>query len=111
MTTVLITGASGNLGSLLTKHILVYKPELNLILMQHRTEISPDIRDHPRTEVREADLSNPKTLASCLKGVDSIVHFAGVLFQAHPRKYFYTKQIQNILRNWFLQRKRIRSIK
>jgi len=89
MTTVLITGASGNLGSLLTKHILVYKPELNLILMQHRTEISPDIRDHPRTEVREADLSNPKTLASCLKGVDSIVHFAGVLFQASPEVFLH----------------------
>ena len=50
MTTVLITGASGNLGNLLTKYILVNEPELNLILMQHRTEISPEIRDNPTTQ-------------------------------------------------------------
>ena len=100
MTTVLITGASGNLGSLLTKHILVNEPELNLILMQHRTQISPEIRDNHRTEVREADLSDPKTLASCLEGVDSIVHFAGVLFQTTPEEFLHqtnTEYFKNLV--------------
>ena len=100
MATVLITGASGNLGSLLTQHILVNEPALDLILMQHRTEISPDIRDNPRTEVREADLSDSKTLTSCLEGVDSIVHFAGVLFKASPEVFLHqtnTEYFKNLV--------------
>jgi len=100
MTTVLITGASGNLGNLLTKYILVNEPELNLILMQHRTEIAPDIRENPRTEIRETDLSDPKTLTSCLEGVDSIVHFAGVLFQATPEVFLHqtnTEYFKNLV--------------
>ncbi|MCJ7715133.1 MAG: NAD(P)H-binding protein [Anaerolineales bacterium] len=94
MTTVLITGAAGNLGSLLTKYLLVNEPELDLILMQYRTKIAPDIRDHPRIQVRDADLSDPKTLANCLEGADSIVHFAGVLFQANPEEFLHETNTQ-----------------
>lgn len=87
ITNILITGASGNLGSLLARYILENEKDLNLILMQHQRKVSNDIADNPRAYVRIADLSKPETLHECLDGVDSIVHFAGVLFKADPEKF------------------------
>ena len=49
---ILITGAAGNLGSLLSKFILDYEKDLNLILMQHRTKVPDDIRNNPRVKVK-----------------------------------------------------------
>ncbi|MFC1580277.1 NAD-dependent epimerase/dehydratase family protein [Thermodesulfobacteriota bacterium] len=91
---VLITGASGNLGGLLARHILGKDRELNLILMQHRKQISDDIHHNPRVEVRAADLAEPETLHECLDGADMIVHFAGVLFRPNPEKFLYETNIQ-----------------
>lgn len=90
---VLITGAAGNLGNLLTQHILQNSSDLELVLMQHHTEITPDIRAHPQTDVRMADLAKPASLDHCLDGVDVIVHFAGVLFRANPEKFLYQTNI------------------
>jgi len=87
MSNILITGAAGNLGSLLARYILENEKDLNLILMQHQKEVPNDISDNPRAHVRNADLSKPETLHRCLDGVDSIVHFAGVLFKADPEKF------------------------
>lgn len=91
---VLITGAAGNLGSLLSKHIKDYEKDLNLILMQHKKEVPIDLHDTSRIAVRNADLSKPDTLYKCLDGADSIVHFAGVLFNANPEKFLYETNIQ-----------------
>jgi nucleoside-diphosphate-sugar epimerase len=85
--TILITGAAGNLGRLLARHILRHETDLNLILMQHRTRIPPEMARHPRAAVRPADLSRPATLPPCLDGAEVIVHFAGVLFKADPEKF------------------------
>ena len=87
MTTVLITGAAGNLGSLLARHILRHVDGLELKLMEHRTPVPADLRDIPRVTVCRADLSRPETLDDCLQGVDVVVHFAGVLFRARPETF------------------------
>ena len=84
---ILITGAAGNLGSLLSKFILDFEKDLSLILMEHRQKVPDDIRNNPRVSVRRADLSKLDTLYNCLDGADIIVHFAGVLFKANPKKF------------------------
>lgn len=94
MTTVLITGAAGNLGSLLASHIRDYEDDLRLILMQHRKKIPDDISECDRFQVRDADLADPGTLHSCLDGADVIVHFAGVLFKANPEKFLFETNIR-----------------
>lgn len=87
MTNILITGAAGNLGSLLSRFILENEKDLNLILMQHQTKVPANISEDPNVQVKKADLSKPETLPACLQGVDVIVHFAGVLFKANPKKF------------------------
>lgn len=87
MTNVLITGAAGNLGGLLARHILAHEPGLRLTLMEHRTPIPQEISGHSRATVRRGDLARPETLDGCLDSVDTIVHFAGVLFKADPEKF------------------------
>jgi nucleoside-diphosphate-sugar epimerase len=87
MMNVLITGAAGNLGSLLAKYILAHERGLNLILMHHQKEVPNELKNNYRTSVRSADLSKSETLYKCLDGADSIVHFAGVLFKANPEKF------------------------
>ncbi len=94
MTTILITGAAGNLGSLLAGYIRDNETDLNLILMQHRKRIPDDIGGHPGFEVRNGDLSKPATLHGCLEGADMVVHFAGVLFKANPEKFLHETNLQ-----------------
>lgn len=91
---VLITGAAGNLGGLLARHIKDNDKDLNLFLMQHQKKVSNDIQGNPRVTVRETDLSKPETLDECLDGADMIVHFAGVLFKSNPEKFLYETNIQ-----------------
>lgn len=91
---VLITGASGNLGSLLARHIIDNDNTLQLILMEHQRKISNSICMHPCVDVRKGDLSKPETLDHCLDNVDVIVHFAGVLFKARPEKFLYLTNIE-----------------
>ncbi len=90
---VLITGAAGNLGGLLSRHILKYNEGINLILMQHLKKVSADVADNDCAEVRFGDLSRPETLVNCLESVDVIVHFAGVLFKANPEEFLYDTNI------------------
>ena len=91
---LLITGAAGNLGNLLTRYILDHEKDLKLILMKHRKDITFDIRNNHQVTLRQADLSKPETLDECLEGSDVIVHFAGVLFKAKPEKFLYQTNIQ-----------------
>ena len=83
---VLITGAAGNLGSLLSRHLLAC-PNLTLRLMTHRRELPVDLKVAGKTEVVPADLADPSTLPAAIEGVDTIVHFAGVLFKANPKRF------------------------
>ena len=86
---ILITGASGNLGSLLAGH-LISQTEHTLRLMVHQRDVPSHLNVPGRTEVVRADLGNPASLALAVDGVDAIVHFAGVLFKANPEGFLPT---------------------
>ena len=83
---VLITGAAGNLGSILARHLLNESSD-TLRLMIHRKDVSEDLRANTRTQVVRADLADISTLPSAVSGADVIVHFAGVLFKARPERF------------------------
>jgi len=83
---VLITGAGGNLGSLFAFHLLGHSPHF-LRLMIHNKDVSSALRQRNRTEVVRADLAEQETLFPAVQDIDTIVHFAGVLFKANPEKF------------------------
>lgn len=82
---VLITGAAGNLGSFLARRLMRGPHELNL--MVHKKGLPFDVSRESRVSVHVADLAVPETLAEPCRGVDCIVHFAGVLFAPHPERF------------------------
>jgi len=86
---IAVTGAAGNLGSLLSRHLLAHTPhELRLLI--HNRDLPTDLLDQPRAPAVRCDLAQPETLAPALAGVDCIVHFAGVLFKANPERFLPT---------------------
>jgi nucleoside-diphosphate-sugar epimerase len=82
---VLITGAAGNLGGLLARHLLPSGRELRL--MRHRTPLAADIASAPNVREVRADLSAPATLPAAVRGIDVVVHFAGRLFAPNPERF------------------------
>jgi nucleoside-diphosphate-sugar epimerase len=82
---VLITGAAGNLGGMLARHLL--PSGVALRLMWHRRPLAPDVVGRANVSAVQADLSDPATLAPALSGVDTVVHFAGVLFAPRPERF------------------------
>ena len=96
---IAITGAAGNLGSLLSRHLL-HSTNHDLRLLIHQRDVSLDLRGQERAPAFRCDLAKPDTLLSALDGVDCIVHFAGVLFKAHPERFLPTTNtayFQNLL--------------
>jgi len=82
---VLITGAAGNLGSNLARHLLRTPHALRLLI--HHKELPADIAASPNVSVHRADLENPAALSDPCAGIDCIVHFAGLLFAPRPEKF------------------------
>lgn len=98
MKKILITGASGNLGGLLAENLKNKNVELNL--MVHNNDVSPSLKGLNNVKVFEADLAEKGTLTNALRGVDTVVHFAGVLFKHNPEKFLHTtntKYFRNLL--------------
>ena len=93
-TRVLITGAAGNMGTMLARHIVARTPRLRL--MYHRTPLAEDLARAPNVEAVHGDLGNPRTLAHAVPGVDVVVHFAGVLFAPRPERFLPITNVQ-----WF----------
>lgn len=83
--TILITGAAGNLGGLLARHLIAGGHSLRL--MYHRRPLSPDVASAPGVRPVQADLSDPQTIGPAVEGVDVAVHFAGVLFAPRPETF------------------------
>jgi len=92
--TILITGATGNLGSLLARHLA--QSGHNLRLMYHRKPLAPDLVSAPNVSPVQADLAKPETLSPAVEGADVIVHFAGVLFAPRPERFLPVTNTQ-----WF----------
>lgn len=87
---ILITGAAGNLGALLSRHLAGGPHQLRLLI--HRrpaTTVS-------NAEIVRVDLGDPQTLAGVCDGVDCIVHFAGILFVPRPEKFLPTTNIRYV---------------
>jgi nucleoside-diphosphate-sugar epimerase len=82
---VLITGAAGNLGGMLARHLL--PSGLALRLMWHKRPLASDLVGCANVTTVQADLRDPATLAPALSGVDVVVHFAGVLFAPRPERF------------------------
>ncbi len=95
---ILITGAAGNLGSMLAKHLLPGPHQLNLLI--HQTELPFNAKEHSNASVFKGDLAKPDTLYAACQNVDCIVHFAGVLFAPRPEKFLPLTNVvyfQNLL--------------
>jgi nucleoside-diphosphate-sugar epimerase len=86
---ILITGAAGNLGSLLARD-LASRETGQLRLMIFRRDVPDDLKIPGKTEIVRADLSKRESLSAAVAGIDVIVHFAGVLFKASPEKFLGT---------------------
>ena len=83
---VLITGAAGNLGNLLAQH-LKDNDAFGLNLLFHKKDIAENLKANPNINSFKADLADRQSLYTSLLGVDTVVHFAGVLFKANPEKF------------------------
>jgi nucleoside-diphosphate-sugar epimerase len=92
--TVVVTGASGNLGTRLARHLVRSRHRLRL--MVHRTPLAQDLVEAPNVEVVPADLRRPETLRAAVARADVVIHFAGVLFAPRPAQFL---PITNTL--WF----------
>ncbi|MEI6853619.1 MAG: NAD-dependent epimerase/dehydratase family protein [Bacteroidota bacterium] len=98
MQKVLITGAAGNLGGFLAEYLK--NEDLTLHLMIHKKDVAPDLKGLPNVNIFRADLNDSSSLKPALQGVDTIVHFAGVLFKHNPGKFLprtNTKYFMNLL--------------
>ena len=82
---ILITGAAGNLGGLLSRHLISSGCELRL--MYHRTPLPGDLLAAPNVRAVRADLADPATITPAVEGSDVIVHFAGRLFAPRPETF------------------------
>lgn len=85
MKKVLITGAAGNLGGLLAGYL--NDPEFHLNLMIHKKDIDGSLQNRNNITIYKADLAQKETLSIALQNVDTIVHFAGILFKHNPEKF------------------------
>ena len=88
---ILITGAAGNLGSFLARHLISGEHELNLLI--HQKPLPFQVDQNPRVNVFQADLNITETLHPACQGVDCIVHFAGVLFAPRPELFLPTTNL------------------
>lgn len=96
---VLITGAAGNLGSHLARHL--QNLAVPLRLMVHKTPLDPDLRLLADIEVVKADLGQPATLSPAVHSIETVVHFAGVLFKPRPERFLLrtnTEYVHNLAR-------------
>jgi nucleoside-diphosphate-sugar epimerase len=95
---ILIVGASGNLGSHLSKHLLQSPHRLNLLT--HERGFPFDLPEGANAEIVRGDLNDPASLQKVCKNIDCIVYLAGVLFQPRPESFLHrtnTVFVQNIV--------------
>lgn len=96
--TILITGAAGNLGSIFARRLTT--TEHTQRLMVHHKDVADDLTRADRVQVVRADLAVSQSLAAAVAGVDTVVHFAGVLFAPRPERFLpitNTQYFSNLL--------------
>jgi nucleoside-diphosphate-sugar epimerase len=80
---ILVVGASGNLGSQLTRRLLTQPYDLRLL--RHRSAVP--FESGPNCEIVDGDLDNPASLRGVCNSVDCVVYAAGVLFRPRPASF------------------------
>jgi dihydroflavonol-4-reductase len=83
---ILITGATGFIGRSLTKTLLRKGHGLRLL---SRDPIKTK-KEFPKAEVFHADLSDPKSLKGVAKGIDTIIHLAGMVSYSKSREEIFS---------------------
>lgn len=89
---VAITGAAGNLGGILAEGFLSDNVELHLLW--HKKPLSDTLLASEKVKPFQVDLSDVSTIEASLKGVDTVIHFAGILFMGNPEKFLPTTNTQ-----------------
>ena len=89
---VAITGAAGNLGSILAEGLLSEDVELHLLW--HKKPLPETLLSSEKVKPFQVDLRDAKGLEASLKGVDTVIHFAGILFMGNPEKFLPTTNVQ-----------------
>lgn len=89
---VAITGAAGNLGSILAEGLL--SDEVELHLLWHKKPLPDTLLSSEKVKPFQVDLRDAKSLEASLKGVDTVIHFAGILFMGNPEKFLPTTNVQ-----------------
>src|SRR5262245_37708880 len=84
---ILIVGATGNLGSLLTQTLLTTDHHLRLLV--HRRTLPFDLPPRASAQIINADLGEPASLSRACESVECIIYLAGVLFQPHPERFLH----------------------
>ena len=92
--TVLITGAAGNMGTMLARHLAGRVPRLRL--MYHRNPLPSDVLQMAGVEPVQANLAEPRTIDRAVAGVDVVVHLAGVLFAPRAARFLPVTNVR-----WF----------
>ena len=95
---ILVVGASGNLGSLLTKYLLPGSHYLRLLT--HHRPLPFALPASANAEIVRGDLHDLASLRPVCKNLDCIVHLAGVLFRPRPETFLSrtnTIYVQNIV--------------
>lgn len=85
---VAITGAAGNLGGILAEGLISEDVELHLLW--HKKPLSDTLLASEKVKPFQVDLSDVSTIEASLKGVDTVIHFAGILFMGNPEKFLPT---------------------
>ena len=68
---ILVTGASGNLGSRVTRHLLTAGHDLRLL--RHKSPVPIDISSQANVSVFHGDLGHADSLGEACAGTDCIV--------------------------------------
>ncbi|MBU0898773.1 MAG: NAD(P)-dependent oxidoreductase [Nanoarchaeota archaeon] len=86
---ILITGATGFLGKNLTK---------NLIQKGHKVRILSRDEDKakslfPKAEIFKGDLSDPRSLDDVSKGINTVIHLAGLVSYSKPKNEIFSANV------------------
>jgi UDP-glucose 4-epimerase len=87
---ILVTGATGKIGSRLTRRLAERGDHVHA-LVRDRTRAA-ELLD-PRVELVEGDLLQPSTLANAVRGVDAVVHCAAFFRGATPEQAHATNDL------------------
>ncbi|MCK5547819.1 MAG: NAD(P)-dependent oxidoreductase, partial [Thermoplasmata archaeon] len=84
---LLITGATGFVGSNLTQRLLRKGHDIRMLCLP--TEDPGKIAKAKSVEVVYGDITKPETLRNALKGVDTVIHLAGLVSYSKPKPVLY----------------------